>query len=149
MRKLILGVSIVAAVASGRPAMADDSDLKGLRSLSILVEGLDNNCGINKDDLTTNLRYILAQSRIHIDPKSDDTFLYLNVNVANNCGAADVNLEAKTMVKVLASHQMAFGAGVWNTGTLLTGSSDLSQRVRDAVEEETKKFVVAWSTANP
>lgn len=121
--------------------------LRGLRDFSVLVESINSNdCGVDAGSVETSLRFILAQASITLDSGSSNT-LYLNVNVLPNCSAASIDLQVQTLGKV-SSAQFPILVSVWQEGALLGGVGNMNQRVQDAVEEQTKKFVADWASVN-
>jgi hypothetical protein len=135
-------------------AMADltykQSLLQGLKTMSVLVEGIDSNsCGLTADQVKTSVLYTLSQSRISVSSNLGvPTDLYINIDILSDCSAADIDIELSTIATIMQTKRIVFNAGVWKAGTLLTGG-DMESRVNSSVNELTQQFVVDWNAANP
>lgn len=127
---------------------SDNSGLKNIAASSLVVENMpSNDCGLAADDVRTSIRFILSQSRFRVSDDIAGTYLYARVTIFQDCSAADVLLELKSIARVVANNQAEM-AILWEDGDLL-GGGNMHARVLDAAEELTKKFVADWSAANP
>lgn len=137
-------------MAAPPDALAGDAtNLKRIGPLHFLIEVIrPNDCGVNKDDLMTSLRFVVSQSRMKISDSHLTPTIYLNVNIFDDCSAANVRLEVYTFATIPENH--VYGTvTIWDDEHLLGGRSDMSSRVANAVERLAKSLVVDWSSVNP
>jgi hypothetical protein len=130
----------------------DDGNLKGLNAFDVVVDIPATSCGPSKSDIKTSVLYVLSSSRIRYVARLFSPYIYVNVNILDDCSAADVSfgIDAET---ILAANRRHMGwTAVWGgetKGGLFAGRNEMSSRILAAVERYTKEFVVAWTSANP
>lgn len=120
--------------------------LRGLKTFSIVIEGLNENakkCGVTTDDLQTDISFVLGQSRIVIrgPGQMNDGFIYLNVLIAPDC-LATLNLDVETMATI-QKNGVVQDVSVWHTGGY-SGTSKLPGQI----DQFTKMLVVDWNSVN-
>jgi hypothetical protein len=134
-------------IFAARGQAAESSNLTGIRTLGYLVESISSNeCGIRAEDVETSLNFVLSQSRIRVVP-SADSYVYVNVSVLEDCNAADVTVSVETPARIVANSRYTI-VNVWHDGSLLTGRSEMRERVLSEVETLMKRLVVDWSSVN-
>lgn len=147
---LIFGVLFSVRIQSNAASGASTyQDLRGLKAVDVVIESIDaNECSVTKSEVETALRYILAGSRIKM-MSGPSSYLYLNVNVLDDCRAADIKLSLfvpSTIVRTQRFHETI----IWEKESLIGGgSSSVAARARELISEFAKLFVVDWSAANP
>jgi hypothetical protein len=149
---LVIAV-LLTGTAARQPSAAAPADdvLKGLTAFNIVVDVTESACGPSEDDVKTSIKYVLAGSPVRTSPTADSS-LYVNVVYLKDCSAAHISFGVETDARVLDTHAIAIDATIWGgqtNGTLLSGSDDMSNRILEVVETQTKQFVVAWSAENP
>jgi len=125
---------------------APESLLNAVDSMNVVVEDVDDearSCGINKNGLDSAIRVPLSGAGVTLDSRSPN-YVYVNVNVlrldsgTGICVASVAVSLNRTVPGYLGS------AEVWDTGTLMTGSSaDFGRRISQAVEDGAKKLIGA------
>jgi hypothetical protein len=135
-----------------------DAELKGLRSLSVVVEGVTPAsvaCGLNEQTLETEVARIFKDAGIQVVRITDnDTYAYVNLNTSNVTSSLcvsryDVSVYTHTtavlryrdrpaLVEVLLLHKgaMAGGSPAVHASEVLTGvkesATEFAARIRDA-----------------
>lgn len=149
----ILLSSVWLSLAS-RTASADavirSGALTGLRNFSIVIENLQPaaaRCGVTKNRLETDLRFVLGQSGLVIaDQGPTDGIIYLNVTMLDNC-AANVELEvmAGVTINVSARRDTAY---IWQDGGLTYSEVDPGRAIDSWVDRLVKELVIDWNCVN-
>jgi hypothetical protein len=133
---------------SNASAQWDTEHLKGLTAFDVVVEQISSNiCGVDEDDVKSNTQSVLTQSRMPVDVSAPSD-IYVNVNVLDDCTAAQITISVNTPVTITRTNSFAI-ATVWSEGVLLSGRADMKDRVMREVQTLTKKLVVDWSSMNP
>jgi hypothetical protein len=132
------------SVAQSSPAAPH---LRGVKEVTILVEPFQSSaCGLNVDDVTTSVSFILGQSAIKIGNNAS-IIIYVNVNNMDNCLTSNVTLEVLAPVTVLGTNTFVTNATIWDVQELMTGGNQRS-RILETVEELCKRLVVDWNSVN-
>jgi hypothetical protein len=147
---LIALIFAVASLTAAAPASAgiEALPLKGIRSLSVLIEEVSpNSCGVTKADLETDVRYVLSQSRIKIVDNVFGGYVYVAVTVLDDCSAANVEIAVEVNAVISRTKREEL-VDIWDKTELLGGRSEMQTRIGDTVEQLTKKLVVDWASVN-
>jgi hypothetical protein len=141
----VLSLGMWMALAQSHARADDKHALTGLRSFKLVIENLDSEaerCGITLSSLDTSLRSVLAQSRIQVvNAEHDDGYIYLDVLAERQC-LVRVDLEVRTPVTVIRSHNFAI-ATIWRAGGIVG-----SNRLTEMVKEYAKRLVNDWNEVN-
>ena len=158
MRRLLGGVLALLMMGLGlvaTPAQAQDNAFVGVSAVRILVEGLADDaakCNVTESGLDAAARLPLDASRLRITPDGS-SFVYVNVTALSpdsGLCAAYVSVALKRELAIPGTNQFVFGATVWESGTIMSGSpSDFGQRVNQQVDDRTKRLIAEWIKANP
>ena len=145
---LAVGMTLVASAAFGQRHEVES--LKGLRTFAVAIGNIDTDatkCGITKQGLDTSVRFILGQSDINVtdDSSPSDATLYVNVTALDTC-AVTYTLTVRAIVRIEPTKSFTV-AGIWDQGSIMTGSN-MSARLKEAVEEHVKKLVNDWNSVN-
>jgi hypothetical protein len=147
LRRTIWAFSLGTSMALVQSHARADNEhaLTGLKSFKLVIENLDSEaegCSITLSSLDTSLRSVLGQSHIQVvNAEHDDGYIYLLVLAQRQCSVR-VDLEVRTPVTVIRSHNFAI-ATIWRTGGIV-GSDYLTEMV----EEYAKQLVNDWNEVN-
>ena len=128
-----------------------DKLLKGVRSLQILTESLDQSskrCHLSKDLIRQAVMYPFSSAKFDIVDKTDAR-LYVNIvtiEINNNTYCVShiyLNLYISDEIHLGFSNRTAYAPiNLWDNGTLIGSSrDDHAQHTSQAIESLAKKFV--------
>lgn len=140
---LVLSISPLPAYAYG-----DDVNLTGLNDFQVTADVAPTACGPTKNDIITGIQSVLSSTPSIRLSTSSPVSLYVNVNVLDDCTAANVYIEVDGYVVVQRTGRTVFQT-IWGShGTLLGGEANMRQRIIDDSETLARNFVTAWTSKN-
>ena len=123
-------------------------DGRNIKEVRLIVEDISNQC-FSKDDVVSEVKYLLYQSNIKLDPNSD-YFIYVNVNI-NKVKNRDI---------CYGSIHVSLNSYVWHRtfdiskrvvhfaeNTTLIKSSPFNDYIRNALNNITKEIII-WILEN-
>lgn len=150
MKKLLLIFFFTLAFSGNSSA-----SMYKVEKIGLLVEYLnDRSCGVTRESLLISTKYILSNSKIEIGDEYYDPYLYIapvvmEGNNENICTLAlNVSLKKSYFLKDGSYNRGYFVYYHNNTIVLKSGKDRFKSYVTEALEEEIKKFIVAWNEDN-
>lgn len=158
MKRLFLCVFVLAAMPSFAIAQRIPIELKGVRTLGVVVEDLDKdaeNCGITKDLLDSSVRFVIQQTKLRLqDYVTADGFVYVSANMiflsARNSCVYSLAVQFSTHGQSVTQ----YGSGDFLMTVFERNMVGINERYRTpeqvgkAVEQMVKQFIGAWLRAN-
>jgi hypothetical protein len=151
----IIAICLLGSVHQARSEVTDQR-LKDVKQITLLVEELHKDstyCGVTKDFIREAFMYPASSARFKVVGSSPAVF-YINVNTGragDDCfSAIDIQLYMYQRVKLQLSNRIVYDDVVlWSTGGILgSDRSTHGQKIREAVEEYTKRFIPQWNLDN-
>lgn len=139
------------------PAWGQSKSLKGVESVALMFSEVDppgERCGLSVEDLKMSVEYPISASQIKLD-EEQGVFYYVGITSSYAEGvdvcASFIRFEVyvNQFVDVEATNTRVYRqVNLWETGVLLGGPRRTHlEKVRDTLEEYTKKFVIDWAAA--
>jgi hypothetical protein len=132
--------------------------LVGIKNLRVLVEGLDEDeqrAGLTQDDIRVRVELALRRAGVPVaNASSRSPYIYVNVHCIlisdSNSIACSVNVELHATAIVEATGHKAYGASIWNAGSLgFAGQSKVLNGVNETVDQLMIRFLNDYLAANP
>jgi len=151
--------SIVLMLIGGDTQASDVKALRGLQSVSLLVEELPpgaQTCGVDEQIIKNSIAYPLANSRLKIIHSDAGATLYVQIttifakDVSVCTSSINVEVYATQMVALEDTGNEQFVKIVlWQDSgnLLLSGRNGHREQLKSALEERAKKLVVDWTGA--
>jgi hypothetical protein len=148
----------VADASSAQMGKNDTRALRGLKSIALLVEGLDEEaqrCGITESLIRDAFLFPISQSKIELSDGKIGPKFWIRVTVViqrqpNQC-VSSLELAVINYQRVQLDYTDEPPPWVmvrlWDDSWITVGPQH-AQRVRNAVENATKKFLTTWNLAN-
>jgi hypothetical protein len=148
----------VASPANAQMGKDDTRALRGLKSIYLAIEGVDDEaqrCGITESLIRDAFLLPISQSKLQLSHDKTGPMFYIGVVVAiqaqpNQCVSflqlAVINIQRVQLDYTDESPTLAM-VRLWDDGWLTVGNPH-SERVRNAIENATKKFLTTWNLAN-
>jgi len=138
-RLLRIGAAIlVFSVGCLNAQSVEGHSLKGIKTIGVLVDGLDRpRCGLSADDVTTSVKYVVGESAVTVKDGLQPFMLYVNVNLLDDCSASNVKVEVLTSAMISATGVWVADADIWDKSGLLTGRNQKA-RILEVIEEDCK-----------
>src|SRR6266478_3083303 len=163
MRFLSFACTLLTLLLGSYPSHAQE--LKDLHQVSIVIEKLgdsEKRVGLTEEALQSQTLVALKRDLPRLEVKEDAIpFLYVNTiatrvhfESGGDLGTAlCLSIQLKRSVMVLNDDRRVIGGmvtTVWETGTLLVGSSEnMASRVRDKINDLMTQFAAAYYRQNP
>jgi hypothetical protein len=133
---------------------ADDEysrrSLAGITAVDVLVESLPPaaaKLGLTMEDIKTDVELKLRLAGMRVESASY-AFIYVNVNVAENGIAANIDIKLEQPVALVRNSSIVIPGGItWSIGTLVTNPT--AQGIRGFTKDLVDSFLNAWLSVNP
>jgi hypothetical protein len=151
---LCVAVSFLPALIKADDPPADRA-MKGLTGVFVLIEHLDigtGKIGLTIEEIQTDVELKLRLAGMRVLTKEQisvgDAVLYVNVNIMDDATAAAISVDLDQDV-VLYRDKTIFlpNAKTWGRETLLVNPS--RSGTRNAIKDQTDRFLNTWLAANP
>jgi hypothetical protein len=163
MLRNLISVVVCVFVANSASAQTDADALRGLKSIDLFIEGVDDEaqrCGITETLIRDAFLYPISQSKLQFAHHAGGPTFFVRVSLLiqrhpEQCISfveAAVRNYQKVQLDYLKEDDPPTWAWVnlwpsgWGEASLIVGQP--AQRVRNVIENVTKKFLTAWSLAN-
>jgi hypothetical protein len=172
MFRYLISMAVYIFVASAAGAQMDKGDaprglnhedlLRGLKSIDLFIEGVDDEaqrCGITETLIRDAFLYPISQSKLQFSHHAGGPTFLVRVTIViqerpNQC-ISFVETAVRNYQKVQLDYAkddpptwawVSLWPGGWGEASLIVGEP--AQRLRNWIENATKKFVTAWNLAN-
>ena len=157
--KKLLGIIVVGLLLSGNAYADSDNNLKGIKEFKLLVDHNGCNKQNFENELTTNAKYLISNSKIKLTDSAPETLLLSvfsgdGVESDSEICTSYLKLEVYSlgMVKNSVGYERLavrvsykLGAIAWNTGSGYETTH--RDRVIRNFDQFIKRFIVDWNEA--
>lgn len=147
--------SLIGAFASAYVYAGDGRALRGVKTVSLVIERLDpesRNCGIDDESIKEAITSALANSRLKLNPHEAKTSLSVSLTTlfdedASRC-TSHIELEVYVVEPAETANRPLAKTVLWSSGALIIGEQDRHrERLTLALEERANQLAVDWTAA--
>jgi hypothetical protein len=147
--------ALIGAFASGEAYAGDGRALRGVTSVSLVIERLDpesRNCGIDDASIKNAITSALAKSRLKLNAPEAKTNLSVTLTTlydedASRC-TSHIELEIYVIEPAETANRPLAKTVLWSSGALITGEQDrYRERLKLALEQRANQLAVDWAAA--
>jgi hypothetical protein len=146
---------LVGAFGSANAHAGDGRALRGVKSVSLVIERLDpesRNCGIDDESIKDAVTSALANSRLKLNPRETKTSLSVTLTTlfdedTSRC-TSHIELEVYLIEPPETANRPLAKTVLWSSGALIVGEQDRHrERLKLALEERANQLAVDWTAA--
>jgi hypothetical protein len=151
----LLVYMLICAFASGGAYAGDGRALRGVTSVTLVIERLDlesRNCGIDDASIKNAITSALAKSRLKLNAPEAKTNLSVTLTTfydeeTSRC-TSHIELEVYLMEPVETANRPLAKLVLWSSGALIIGEQDrYRERLKLALEQRANQLAVDWAAA--
>ena len=146
---------VIVALGTADAHAGDGRALRGVKSVSLVIERLDpesRSCGIDDESIKDAITSALANSRLKLNPREAKTSLSVTLTTlydedTSRC-ATHVELDVYLIEPSETANRPLAKTVLWSSGALIIGEQDRHrERLKLALEERANQLGVDWSAA--
>jgi hypothetical protein len=146
---------VIVALACADARAGDGRALRGVKTVSLVIERLDpesRNCGIDDESIKDAITSSLANSRLKLNPREGKTSLAVSLTTlfdeeTSRC-TSHIELEVYLIEPPETANRPLAKTVLWSSGALIMGEQDRHrERLKLALEERANQLAVDWAAA--
>ena len=146
---------VIVALAAAHAHAGDGRALRGVKSISLVIERLDpesRNCGIDDQSIKDAITSALANGRLKLSAHEVKASLSVTLTTlydedTSRC-ASHIELEVYIVQTAEAANRPVEKTVLWSSGALIIAEQErYRERLKLALEERANQLVVDWTAA--
>ena len=152
---LLLSLAVMFPISTHAQSNPSIESLRGIKSIYVLVEDLASGAdrvNLTKNTIQTDVELKLRLAGLRVESAEEavqkgDPYIYVNVNLTDDAGAADASVQIAQDATLDRTRQSVVGAITWQRMVVIEKPS--ADGIRERVKDLTDSFLNDWLSVNP